>query len=122
VRKPYRTPSQHRGSCSSSDLWIASGLSSATDTGKTDTINYAVGSASGSLKTADLDFAGYTVKDQMLMTATDNTAGFEFGVIGLGPNSGSEWFRTFDNNSVADTALTRIFAGNTSSQMFITTT
>jgi hypothetical protein len=97
-------------------------LENATQTGKSATIHYAVGEAIGNLQKADLNFAGYTVNDQVFMSPSITPTGFKFGIMGLGPNSGSEWFKTFDNDSAADTAITRIFASNASSQMFITTT
>jgi hypothetical protein len=98
-----------------SDLWIASQLENATQTGKSATIHYAVGEAIGNLQKADLNFAGYTVNDQVFMSPSITPTGFKFGIMGLGPNSGSEWFKTFDNDSAADTAITRIFAANASS-------
>jgi hypothetical protein len=97
-------------------------LDNATDTGKTGNVSYAVGSASGPIKTADLQFAGFTVKDQIFMSAEDNESGSNFGIIGLGPNSGSVWFNEFDNKSIADTTLTRIFTQNATTQMYITST
>jgi hypothetical protein len=101
-------------------LWIASALDNATSTGQNGNISYAVGSASGPIETADLEFAGYTVKDQVFMSATDNDSGSNFGILGLGPNSGSVWFNELGNASSADTALTRIFLQNATTQMYIT--
>jgi hypothetical protein len=88
--------------------------------GKTGSITYVAGTASGALKSADLGVAGYTVKDQVFMAAEENHTGQQFGVFGLGPNVASTWVQTL-NSSAASNALTRIFAANASSQLYITT-
>ncbi|EIN07494.1 acid protease [Punctularia strigosozonata HHB-11173 SS5] len=105
----------------SSDLWVAGSVSNANDTGYTSGVTYAVGSVSGPVMTADLEFAGYTVKSQAFLQvdpSSDNPSGT--GLIGLGPNNGSNIFETTNGLSSADAPLDRIFRQNTSTPNFLT--
>ena len=48
----------------SSDLWVAGVVKDAKDTGKKAGVDYAIGAASGPVKTAQVKFLGYTIDDQ----------------------------------------------------------
>ncbi|RPD62708.1 acid protease [Lentinus tigrinus ALCF2SS1-7] len=104
----------------SSDLWVAGDVPNAQDTGKTAKVTYAVGGVSGSVKTAELDFAGYTVDNQAYISvavSSDNKEGS--GLIGLGPNYGSQVSDAVGDSS-GDAVLDRIFQQNTSTPNYIT--
>ncbi|PBK97381.1 acid protease [Armillaria gallica] len=104
----------------SSDLWIAGNVTDSIDTGATSEISYAVGGATGPIKTSTLGFAGYTVQDQAFMQVTpdsDHTIGA--GIIGLGPTTGSVIYNKL-NTSVGYTVLDRIFLQNTSTPNYYT--
>jgi hypothetical protein len=89
--------------------------------GESGNITYAKGAASGPIKTADLELAGITVKDQAFLEADENSSGSP-GIIGLGPATGSVIYQTFLGDKEAEPPLDRIWAQNSSSQMYITTT
>ncbi|KAL0960742.1 hypothetical protein HGRIS_005766 [Hohenbuehelia grisea] len=103
----------------SSDLWVAGTVKDSQDTGKNSGVTYAVGAVKGPVKTSTLEFAGYTVPNQAYLEIKpgEETAGT--GLIGLGPNSGSNVFRTL-NSSAGHAVLDRIFLQNTSAPNFIT--
>lgn len=48
----------------SSDLWVAGSVPQTTSLGKTETLSYAIGKASGEIQAATLEFGGYTVNNQ----------------------------------------------------------
>lgn len=48
----------------SSDLWVAGSVSQTSSLGKTETLSYAIGKASGQVQSAVLEFGGYTVDNQ----------------------------------------------------------
>jgi hypothetical protein len=110
----------------SSDLWVATSVPGAKDTGKSATINYAVGAASGDINTAELGFDGYSVTDQAFLLVTNTssfstaitTQGYQ-GLVGLGPNTGSV-IRQKMGNAGGDSMLNRIFQLNETSQNYIT--
>lgn len=52
----------------SSDLWVAGDVPQTTSLGKTETLSYAIGKASGEIQGATLELAGYTVKNQAYRT------------------------------------------------------
>ncbi|KAK7468975.1 hypothetical protein VKT23_003473 [Stygiomarasmius scandens] len=105
----------------SSDLWVAGSVSNAKDLGKTTGVTYAIDSVQGEIKTANLEFAGYTVKDQAYIEVTpDNTNPSGKGLIGLGPNTGSNIFKALDNSDTGRAVVNRIFLQNTSTPNFIT--
>ncbi|THV03006.1 acid protease [Dendrothele bispora CBS 962.96] len=104
----------------SSDLWVAGSVSNANDTGKTTGVTYAIDSVEGKIKTADLEFAGYEIKNQAYIEVTpDNTNPSGKGLIGLGPNSGSNVYKTL-NSDTGRAVVNRIFLQNTSTPNFIT--
>ncbi|CCM01494.1 uncharacterized protein FIBRA_03548 [Fibroporia radiculosa] len=102
----------------SSDLWIQGSVPGAQDTGKTVSVNYAIGAVSGSVMTSTLTFDDFTVENQAFLNATQNSAG-DPGILGLGPNSGSDIYEQF-NDETGDTVLNRIFLQNTSTPNYIT--
>ncbi|KAI0301931.1 aspartic peptidase domain-containing protein [Multifurca ochricompacta] len=104
----------------SSDLWVAGTVPRATDTGASASIQYAVGAAAGPVKTADLNFLGFTVPNQAFieMPVSDSNPDGT-GLIGLGPNSGSQVYAALNNQAAGDTPLDRIFRQNTSIPNFI---
>lgn len=108
----------------SSDLWVnfPGTAPSTTDTGKSLSLAYAVGSASGDIHTADAVFDGFTVQDQAFLQVA-NASSFSSdsafdGLIGLGPNVGSAIQGKL--GTAGDTLLDRIFAQNKSTANFIT--
>ncbi|THG98835.1 hypothetical protein EW026_g3423 [Hermanssonia centrifuga] len=104
----------------SSDLYVTGTVPGSVDTGKTSGVQYAIGSVQGPVKTATLDFAGYTVENQAYLDvpeSSSNTLGT--GLIGLGPNYGSQVHQAL-GNSAGDAVLDRIFQQNTSTPNFIT--
>ncbi|KIK69757.1 hypothetical protein GYMLUDRAFT_34147 [Collybiopsis luxurians FD-317 M1] len=104
----------------SSDLWVVGSVSGATKTGFSAGVSYAVGSVEGPIELANLDFGGYTVTDQAFIAASasdSNPSGQ--GLIGLGPNSGSNIYSTIKSNTGAS-VCDRIFLQNTSTPNFIT--
>jgi len=104
----------------SSDLWVAGAVPGAKDTGATAQITYAVGSAQGPVKTADLTILGYTVKDQAYIEVdVSSDAPDGTGLIGFGPSTGSQVLQAIAN-STGDPPLDRIFRQNTSIPNYIT--
>ncbi|KAI0915843.1 hypothetical protein AcV7_007199 [Taiwanofungus camphoratus] len=105
----------------SSDLYVAGDVPNSEDTGKTSGVTYAVGAVQGPIKTATLDFLGFTVENQAFINVQANsqnqTAGT--GLIGLGPHTGSAVQLTLGNGT-GDPALDRIFQQNTSTPNYIT--
>ncbi|KAF9029911.1 acid protease [Hymenopellis radicata] len=103
----------------SSDLWVAGTVPSAQDTGATSGVTYAVGSAKGPVKIADMKFAGYEISNQAFMQVppdADNKQGQ--GILGLGPNSGSNIYNTLQSDA-GFAVVDRIFLQNTSTPNFI---
>ncbi|KAJ3817766.1 aspartic peptidase domain-containing protein [Lentinula raphanica] len=104
----------------SSDLWVVGSVSGAVKTGLSAGVSYAVGSVEGDIELANLDFGGYIVPSQAYISASQsssNPAGQ--GLIGLGPNSGSNIYAKVGNNTGAS-VCDRIFIQNTSSPNYIT--
>ncbi|KAI9466600.1 aspartic peptidase domain-containing protein [Lactarius psammicola] len=105
----------------SSDLWVAGAVPQANDTGASTSIQYAIGSETGPIKTAQLDILGFTVPDQAFMEvpsggdAPDGT-----GLIGLGPNTGSLIHDALDDLPAGDTPLDRIFRQNLTTPNYLT--
>ncbi|KAJ7673535.1 aspartic peptidase domain-containing protein [Mycena rosella] len=109
----------------SSDLWVSfpGTAPSTTDLGKSLSLSYAVGSASGNIHTAQLTFDGYTVEDQAFLLVA-NASSFSSdsaydGLVGLGPNEGSQIQNKIDS-SAGDTMLNRIFSQNKTTSNYIT--
>jgi hypothetical protein len=106
---------------SSSDLWVDGSVPNSQKTGESGNVTYAKGSASGPIKTAALVVAGITVSDQAFIEAdTDSTN--SPGIFGLGPATGSIVYQTFAGQADAAPPLDRIFALNSSSEGYITST
>ncbi|KAF8895612.1 aspartic peptidase A1 [Infundibulicybe gibba] len=102
----------------SSDLWahFPAQLPQSTDMGKSLTLAYAVGKATGNIHSATLEFDNYTVPDLPFVLVTDtstfsanfNDQGYS-GLIGFGPNSGSLIRKKLDKGDAGNTMLSRIF-------------
>lgn len=105
----------------SSDLYVAGNVPGSKNTGKTTSVTYAIGEAEGPIKTATMDFLGFTVENQAFLDLTANsqnqTAGS--GLIGLGPHTGSQIQEVLGNGS-GDPPLDRIFQLDKSTPNYIT--
>ncbi|KAH9007228.1 acid protease [Lactarius hatsudake] len=105
----------------SSDLWVAGVVPQAKDTGAVASIQYAIGSVAGPVKTAQLEILGFTVPDQAFIEvpsgdgAPDGT-----GLIGLGPNIGSLVHEALDDLPAGDTPLDRVFRQNLTTPNYLT--
>ncbi|KAF8635935.1 hypothetical protein AX15_000106 [Amanita polypyramis BW_CC] len=112
----------------SSDLWVnfPSQPPSTTDLGKSITLDYAIGRASGNVHATQVGFGNYTLDNQAFLLVTDTTTftsnihaqGYD-GLFGLGNNDGSVIHKKLDN-SVGDTFLNRIFSQDKQSTNYIT--
>ncbi|KAF7298775.1 Aspartic peptidase A1 [Mycena indigotica] len=109
----------------SSDLWVSfpGTPPTTTDTGKSISLNYAVGSASGTIHKAELKFDNYTVPDQAFLQVADSSSfstnsAFN-GLVGLGPSDGSAILDKIKGNA-GETMLSRIFQQNKTSSNYIT--
>ncbi|KAF5382465.1 hypothetical protein D9615_002732 [Tricholomella constricta] len=112
----------------SSDLWVAfpKAQPSSTDLGKTVTLSYAVGQASGHVHSTTAEIGGYKVDNQAFLlvgnTSTFSTdihsQGYD-GLFGLGPNKGSVIRKKLDKHT-GDTTLAHIFQQNPSTDSYIT--
>ncbi|KAF9783229.1 acid protease [Thelephora terrestris] len=103
----------------SSDLWVAGSVPNAKETGKNSGVTYAIGAIQGPVQLADLNFTGYVVSDQAFIQVTpDSTNPQGLGLIGLGPNQGSNVFSTLGSVSGA-AVVDRIFRQNTSTPNFL---
>ncbi|TRM63783.1 aspartic peptidase domain-containing protein [Schizophyllum amplum] len=104
----------------SSDLWVAGSVKNAKDTGHTSGVTYAVGAVKGPIKTAELEFSGFTVPDQAYIEVTPSRSQpASVGLIGLGPNSGSNVYQEMGDDS-GMAVLDSIFTQNTSTPNYIT--
>ncbi|KAI9059263.1 acid protease [Trametes sanguinea] len=104
----------------SSDLWVAGNVPNNKETGKETKVQYAVDAVEGSILTASLEFAGYTVDDQAFINVSPSAENPDGnGLIGLGPNTGSQVRDTL-GSSAGDPVLDRIFRQNTSTPNYIT--
>ncbi|KAI0769917.1 acid protease [Fomes fomentarius] len=104
----------------SSDLWVVGNVPNAKNTGKTAGVTYAVGQVQGPVLEATLEFAGYTVNDQVYISVSESSENREgSGLIGLGPNYGSQVSDAIGDRS-GDAVLDRIFLQNTSTPNYIT--
>ncbi|KAG6915623.1 hypothetical protein DXG01_010662 [Tephrocybe rancida] len=76
--------------------------------------------SSGHIKTAEVEFAGYTIADQaFLEIPPDDENKEDEGILGLGPNDGSNIYKAFP--SVAGAALLdRIFLTNHATPNYLT--
>ncbi|KAI0823633.1 acid protease [Trametes gibbosa] len=104
----------------SSDLTVTGTVPSAEDTGKTAGVNYALGATKGPVKTATLNFEGFTVDQQAFIEQPVDASHSEGGgILGLGPSSASQILSTLGQNS-GDPVLDRIFRQNSTTPNFIT--
>ncbi|EKM51672.1 uncharacterized protein PHACADRAFT_261953 [Phanerochaete carnosa HHB-10118-sp] len=104
----------------SSDLYVTGTVPGSKDTGKSAGVQYAIGQVQGPVMLGELEFAGYSVGDQAYLdvpASTSNIVGT--GLVGLGPNNGSQVLQALGNSS-GDTVLNRIFQQNTSTPNFLT--
>ncbi|KAH9172156.1 acid protease [Lactarius sanguifluus] len=105
----------------SSDLWVAGAVPQAKDTGAKASIQYAIGSKAGPVKTAQLEILGFTVPDQAFIevpSGGDSPVGT--GLIGLGPNTGSRVHDALNDQSTGNTPLDRIFRQNLTTPNYLT--
>ncbi|KAI9508863.1 acid protease [Russula earlei] len=94
----------------SSDLWVAGIVPNSNDTGVSASIQYAIGGVSGSVMTASLNFLDFNVSDQAYIQVQSSSAYPERqGLLGLGPNVGSNIHVALKNQPTGDTVLDRIF-------------
>nr|GAT43189.1 aspartic peptidase A1 [Mycena chlorophos] len=109
----------------SSDLWVSfpGSAPSTTDTGKSLSLGYAVGSVSGDIHTADLTFDNYTVSNQAFLQVSDASSfssdAVYNGLVGLGPSEGSS-IQSSIKGTAGDTMLNRIFQLDKTTQNYIT--
>ncbi|KAH9007245.1 aspartic peptidase domain-containing protein [Lactarius hatsudake] len=105
----------------SSDLWVAGVVPQAKDTGADASIQYAIGSAAGPVKTAQLEILGFTVPDQAFIEVPSGVDAPEgTGLIGLGPNIGSHVHDALNDLPAGDTPLDRIFRQNLTTPNYLT--
>ncbi|KAF8073930.1 aspartic peptidase domain-containing protein [Lyophyllum atratum] len=104
----------------SSDLWIAGNVPNSDQTQFTSGVTYAVGSVNGPIKTAEVGFAGYAIPDQAYLEITPSPENEQdAGIIGLGPNDGSNIYQ--EMKTVAGAALVdRIFLQNRTTPNYLT--
>ncbi|KIP04220.1 hypothetical protein PHLGIDRAFT_129664 [Phlebiopsis gigantea 11061_1 CR5-6] len=103
----------------SSDLYVAGSIAGTGNTGKKGTVNYAIGAASGPILTAKMELEEFTVMNQAFILDESGNNPKGEGLIGLGPNSGSQIHSTLKNAN-GDTPLDRIFRQNTSTPNYLT--
>lgn len=106
----------------SSDLWVnfPSTIPTTTNTGKSLSLSYAIGSASGNIVTATAQFDNFTVDNQAFLLVTDSSsfgtnihsAGYD-GLMGLGPNKGSQIYDKLDDSG--DSLINNIFLQSSNS-------
>ncbi|KAH9984887.1 aspartic peptidase domain-containing protein, partial [Russula vinacea] len=93
----------------SSDLWVSTPIAAANDTGIQSGIIYDI----GEVKTAQLEFVGFTIPDQAFMEVTRTSKSPPVtGYLGLGPNNGSRIYASLNNQPRGDTVLDRLFRHN----------
>ena len=110
----------------SSDLWVAGYVPNSNDTGVSASVEYAVGSVNGNVKTAPLTFLNFTVPNQafsmsrnlslsiaptctLVQVNASSTYPAGQGLIGLGPNVGSNVHDALKKQPQGDTVLDQIF-------------
>ncbi|KAF8630946.1 hypothetical protein AX17_005303 [Amanita inopinata Kibby_2008] len=112
----------------SSDLWVnfAQQAPSAVDLGKTLTLDYAIGKASGNVHATRVGFGNYTLDNQAFLLVEDTSTftsdihgqGYD-GLFGLGNNDGSVVHKKIEGTA-GDTFLARVFEQNKQSNNYIT--
>lgn len=105
----------------SSDLWVVGSVPQANDTGASASIQYAIGSEAGPVRTAQLEILGFTVPDQaFIQVPSGGDAPDGTGLIGLGPNAGSQVRDALNDLPAGDTPLDRIFGQNLTTPNYLT--
>jgi hypothetical protein len=108
----------------SSDLWVnfpSTVPTDITDTSKSLSLDYAIGSASGDIYTATVDFNGNTVENQAFLLVKDASSfsgnihqqGYD-GLLGLGPNKGSQISKKLSGGA-GESLIDRIFSQSSNS-------
>lgn len=113
----------------SSDLWVnfVGTPPATTDLGKSLSLSYAIGSAGGRISSTQLKFNQFTIDDQAFLQVNDastfstdiHAQGYS-GLMGLGPNSGSQVLDKIGKHKNADSVLTRVFQQSKASANYIT--
>ncbi|KAI0248606.1 aspartic peptidase domain-containing protein, partial [Lactifluus subvellereus] len=105
----------------SSDLWVAGNVSNSKNTGVSTSVEYAIGAISGSVRTAQLTFLNFVVPDQVFIQVQPSSVypGGQ-GLIGLGPNVGSNVHSALKGQPKGDTVLDRIFRQDPSTPNILT--
>ncbi|EIN06447.1 acid protease [Punctularia strigosozonata HHB-11173 SS5] len=103
----------------SSDLWVSGDVKKASDTGKGTTVTYAVGEVQGPIRLADMELAGYTTVQQAFIQVSTKSRPKGTGLLGLGPNVGSNIFYALGGASGV-APMDRIFMQNTSTPTYTT--
>ncbi|KAI1794123.1 acid protease [Ganoderma leucocontextum] len=104
----------------SSDLYVVGSVNGASDTGKTGSVTYAIGSTKGPIKTATVEFEGFKVDSQVFIEqSVDSQHSAGGGIVGLGPGGASN-IQEIVGSSAGDPILDRIFRQNTSTPNYIT--
>ncbi|KAG7088168.1 hypothetical protein E1B28_012189 [Marasmius oreades] len=113
----------------SSDLWVnfPGSPPQTTDLGKSLSLSYAIGSASGRISSTQLKFNQFTIDNQAFLQvndastfSTDIQAQGYSGLMGLGPNSGSQVLDKIGKNHNADSVLSRVFQQSKASSNYVT--
>lgn len=112
----------------SSDLWVnfPGTVPTTKDMGKSLTLSYAIGAASGQISSTQLQMDNFTIPDQAFLLVKDASSfssnihqqGYD-GLMGLGPNDGSRVFKEIGDDS-GSSALTRMFESDTGTDNYIT--
>lgn len=105
----------------SADLWVAGTVPNAKNSGKSSSVQYAIGSVEGPIEFAELQFSGFTVPDQAYLQVTpDSTNPAGTGLIGLGPVGGSNVYAALGSTTQGAGPLDRIFAQDPSTPNYLT--
>jgi hypothetical protein len=106
----------------SADLWVAdTDVPNTKDAGLTSSVTYAVGQASGPVKFASFEFAGYTIDNQAFIEAPpDAQNALGSGIVGLGPSDGSNIFLDMKNSAAGNPPVDNIFLQNLSAPNILT--
>jgi hypothetical protein len=105
----------------SSDLWVAGNIVNSNDTGVSTGVQYAVGNVYGNVRTAPLTFLNFSVPGQaFIQVNSSSTYPAGQGLIGLGPNVGSNVHDALKKQPQGDTVLDRIFRQDPSTPNILT--
>ncbi|KAI0785667.1 acid protease [Abortiporus biennis] len=102
----------------SSDLAVGSDVPGASSSGKTASVDYAIGEVKGPIELATLEFEGFSVQNQAFIRDTTGDQKTGEGIIGLGPSSSSVVQDTL-GASTGNPPLDRIFLQNTSTPNYL---